>query len=82
MKMGTTTMTERGQITIPQDIREKEKMKANDKIFVIDVDGTIILTKPSSKRFVEIMKEVGKYVTYEEIKTERKRDLALERKLV
>jgi len=80
MKIGTTTMTERGQITIPQEIRDKEKMKTNDKIFVVDIDGTIILTKPSSEKFIEIMKEVGKCVNYEEIKAARRADAAKERK--
>jgi AbrB family looped-hinge helix DNA binding protein len=75
-------MTERGQITIPQEIREMEKMKANDKIFVIDIDGTIILTKPSSEKFMDIMKEVGKHVNYDEIKKSRREDTAKERKMV
>ena len=41
--VGKTVVTEKGQITIPIEIRKKEGIKPNDELFVVDADGAIII---------------------------------------
>ena len=36
---------ERGQVTIPKDIREREDIRGGDKVEVIEKDGEIIIRK-------------------------------------
>lgn len=70
-----TTITSRGQVTIPQSFREKENMKEGDKILVRDVDGYIVMKKLSQdvlKDFFKTMKQVGEHVSMEEIRAIRK----------
>ena len=45
MEIEITKMTSRGQVVIPQDIREKEGMKEGEKFLVVDMDGTILLKR-------------------------------------
>ncbi len=70
-----TTITSRGQVTIPQDFRDKEKMRDGDKILVRDVDGYIVMKKISEdmlKDFFNTMKEVGKHISASDIRDLRK----------
>jgi AbrB family looped-hinge helix DNA binding protein len=70
-----TTVTSRGQVTIPQNVREKERIKEGDKILVRDVDGYIVMKKISQdmlQEFFKTMKEVGKHVSMHEIRQMRK----------
>ena len=43
--MDITKITSRGQVVIPQEIREKEGLKEGEKLLVYDLDGTIILKR-------------------------------------
>ena len=46
MREITASVTERGQVTIPAEVRKALGIKARDKVsFVID-DGTVVLKKP------------------------------------
>lgn len=40
---GQSRITERGQITIPKEIREKFELKTGDILCFLEVDGSIIL---------------------------------------
>jgi len=43
----TATLTSKGQITIPKEIREKLGLKKGDKLVLIEKDGNVILRKVS-----------------------------------
>ena len=43
----TATLTSKGQITIPKEIREKLDLKKGDKLVLIEKDGNVILRKVS-----------------------------------
>ena len=45
MEVEITKMTSRGQVVIPQDIREEACLKEGEKFLVYDVDGNIILKR-------------------------------------
>ncbi len=45
MEIEITKMTSRGQVVIPQEIREKEDFKEGEKFLVVDMDGTILLKR-------------------------------------
>ena len=58
-----TTVGERGQITLPKAIREKEGLKKKDKVIVKLEDNKIIVEKMLSKKEKEkLMKEY--YIKY------------------
>ncbi len=46
--MKTTTVSDKGWIVIPNDIRQKYKLKKGDKVNIVDYGG-IIAVIPSSK---------------------------------
>ena len=53
-----TTVGERGQITIPKEIRKKESLMPKDKVIVKIENGKIIVEKAVSKKEKEeLMKE-------------------------
>ena len=43
--MDITKITSRGQVVIPQEIREKEGLREGEKLLVYDLNGTIILKR-------------------------------------
>jgi len=45
MAIDITKMTSKGQVVIPQDIREKVQLEQGDKFLVYDLDGNIILKR-------------------------------------
>jgi len=70
-----TTITSRGQVTIPQSFREKEKIEAGDKLIVRDVDGYIVMRKVSKemlKGFFDTMEKVGKHMGMKDVRALRK----------
>ena len=61
MYESVTVVGERGQITIPKDIREKEGLKPKDKVIVKIENNQIIVEKALSKAEKEkLMAEVYK----------------------
>ena len=40
-----TKMSSRGQVVIPQEIREKEGLKEGERFIVVDINGNIILKR-------------------------------------
>ncbi len=58
MYESTSVVGERGQITIPKSIREKEGIKAKDRVIVKIENDKIVVEKPlSKKKKEELMKE-------------------------
>ncbi|MCD6263168.1 AbrB/MazE/SpoVT family DNA-binding domain-containing protein [Candidatus Bathyarchaeota archaeon] len=43
--VGSSKVTSRGQITIPQDIRKKYKIDPGDTIYFLEENGKLILKK-------------------------------------
>ena len=55
---GFATMTSKGQLTIPKDVREKLALKAGDKIALTVVDDHIVGT-PRNRKFAELAGILG-----------------------
>lgn len=49
------TISEKGQITIPKEVRARLNLLKGDKIIVYLKDNEIILKKPDKRRLVEIL---------------------------
>ncbi len=63
MLEAVSTVGERGQVTIPKIIREKQGLKKKDKVLVKWENGKITMEKTLSKRQKEaLMKE--RYIKY------------------
>ena len=73
-----TTLSEKGQIVIPKEIREKLKLEKGN-VFEIELKGNLIILKPAGKMMkVKNWKELrgllkGKYSTREFLE-ERQKD--------
>lgn len=56
----TTKMSSKGQVVIPEEIRDNLKLKEGDQFVVIGQGDTVILksiTPPSLSEFLDLMKE-------------------------
>lgn len=40
---------ERGQVTIPKRMREKEGIRGGDRVIVTDIDGSVVIRKENLK---------------------------------
>lgn len=63
-KVEVTSISSRGQVVIPHDIREELGLKTGEKFAVIGEDGTIILKRiemPSFKGFEKLLKKTQKF---------------------
>lgn len=63
-KIETTSMSSRGQVVIPLDIRENLGLKQGEKFIVVGKDDTIVLKKigmPSFKSFDKILKKTQRF---------------------
>jgi AbrB family looped-hinge helix DNA binding protein len=59
----TTKMSSKGQVVIPEEIRDNLKLKEGDQFVVIGQGDTVILksiTPPSLSEFADLMKEAGR----------------------
>lgn len=49
-----TTMTTKGQVTVPRDIRERLGLKSGDKmVFTMLSDGTVVM-RPKTRRLMDL----------------------------
>lgn len=63
-KLEVTSLSSRGQVVIPQDIREELHLKTGEKFVVIGENGTIILKKiemPSFEGFEKLLKKTQEW---------------------
>lgn len=70
-KVEVTSMSSRGQVVIPQDIREKLHLQNGEKFIVIGEEDTIVLKKmqiPSFKGFEKLLKKTREFAKQREIK--------------
>lgn len=66
----TATLTSKGQITIPKEIREKLGLKKGDKLVLIEKDGNVILRKVSLEEIRQKALEnyeSGRTLSHEEV---------------
>ncbi|HLD84131.1 MAG TPA: AbrB/MazE/SpoVT family DNA-binding domain-containing protein [archaeon] len=59
-----TKMSSRGQIVIPQDLREKMKLGEGSKFAVVGIKDTIILKKLEQPKWKEFDKAIGNLRKY------------------
>lgn len=57
MKIELTKMTSKGQVVIPQDIREEKNLKEGEKFLVYDTDDSIVLKRVSNMEESKDIKE-------------------------
>jgi antitoxin PrlF len=63
-KIETTSMSSRGQIVIPLDIREQMGLKEGEKFIVVGEEDTVILKKiimPSFKNFEKLIQKTQQF---------------------
>lgn len=67
--MSTSTVTSKGQTTIPKDVRDAAGLKAGDRLhFTVLADGTIILrVKNRSVRDLAVKPKPVRHVTVEQM---------------
>ena len=70
MAVETTSMSSRGQIVIPQEIREKMHLHEGEKFVVVGADDTILLKKIQSPSFEDLLKETREIVKKSGLKQE------------
>ena len=71
-KLGVTSISSRGQVVIPQELRERLNLHTGEKFIVIGEDDTIVLKKlevPSFKGFERLLKKTRKFAKKKGIKT-------------
>jgi len=70
-KLEITSLSSRGQVVIPQDIRDQLKLKSGEKFVVLGEDDTVILKKikmPSFKNFDKLVKKSQEFAEKQGIK--------------
>lgn len=73
--MPISTMTSKGQITIPKSVRDQLKLHPGDKMeFTIAADGTITI-KPRSVRVEDVMGMLSHYAKGKKVSIEEMHNL-------
>lgn len=70
-KLDVTTLSSRGQVVIPQDIREDLHLRTGEKFVVVGAEDTIILKKiemPSFKGFDKLLKKTQEFARRRKLK--------------
>ena len=70
-RLETTTLSSRGQVVIPQIIREDLHLETGSKFIVVGKDDTVMLKKieiPKFEKFDEIVKKGRKFAGKKKIK--------------
>jgi AbrB family looped-hinge helix DNA binding protein len=78
MREITASVTERGQVTIPAEVRKVLGIKARDKVsFVID-DGIVVLKKPrfTLETAAQSVPPLNKPLTWQEMRTIAQEEVA------
>ena len=68
-----SSISSRGQVVIPQSVREKLKLHEGEKFVVIGEEDTIVLKKlemPSFKGFDKLLKKTREFAKNKKIKSE------------
>jgi AbrB family looped-hinge helix DNA binding protein len=54
-EVGVSPVSEKGQVTIPKEIRDALKLKKGDRVVFLDRDDQVILRKAKSERLSETL---------------------------
>ncbi|GBC70187.1 hypothetical protein HRbin01_01897 [archaeon HR01] len=57
MSIGTSPLSEKGQVTIPKEIREYLGVKPGDKVLFLVEEGKVILVKAGSKKVSNVLRK-------------------------
>jgi len=57
MSLGTSTLSEKGQITIPKEIREYLGLRAGDKVLFLVEEDRVVLVKAGAKRVADVLRK-------------------------
>lgn len=60
MNIEITKMTSKGQVVIPQNIRERKEIEEGERFIVYDTDDTIVLKRVKNLEKVRDVKELEK----------------------
>ena len=80
-KLEITSLSSRGQVVIPQDVRDNLKLKTGEKFVVLGEGDTVILKKikmPSFKNFDKLIRKTQEFAKKKGIKPSDVRE-AIER---
>jgi len=70
-KIEITSISSRGQVVIPQDLRERLRIHEGEKFIVIGEEDTIVLKKvemPSFKGFEKLLKKTREFAKKKNLK--------------
>ncbi len=56
-EVGVSPVSEKGQVTIPKEIRNALKLKRGDLVVFLDRDSEVVLRKAKPERLSEILQE-------------------------
>lgn len=71
--MEITSLSSRGQVVIPQEVRERMHLQEGEKFIVVGGEDTILLKKietPSFKNFDKLLKKTREFAKKEKITQE------------
>lgn len=56
-EVGVSPVSEKGQVTIPKEIRESLKLKKGDRVVFLEADDKVIIRKAKSEKLSETFQE-------------------------
>jgi AbrB family looped-hinge helix DNA binding protein len=54
-EVGVSPVSEKGQVTIPKEIRDSLRLKKGDRVVFLEVDAQVILRKAKSEKLSEAL---------------------------
>jgi AbrB family looped-hinge helix DNA binding protein len=54
-EIGFSSISEKGQVTIPKEIRDATQLKAGDKVIFLERDNEIVIHKARTKKLSDIL---------------------------
>jgi AbrB family looped-hinge helix DNA binding protein len=72
-----TTMTSKGQLTIPKEVREALNLKAGTRFYVTVRDGQVVAV-PKNKRLADLAGALGKPPSGETLSVEQMNDAIMD----
>ena len=55
-EVGVSPVSEKGQVTIPKEIRDSLKLKKGDRVVFLEADEKVIIRKAKSEKLSETLK--------------------------
>ena len=60
VEVGTGKISSTGSVVIPSHIRDREGLKAGDRVSIVDIDGKIFIQKPDPEKVRRAIREIEK----------------------